>query len=304
MSATYKKILACLFAGVLLLGSVACTGGRDGQTESGSSELTTEAQGDDATDGKQSADTDGKSADTDGTETEDSDGKESEGEQIEQVARGRSLLIDVAKEASERALTQELIRQQMKAYAAMGYESIYFIPTADTYAVKESCQGSVLCDPSVETDHMHRSVHATLDPTLAYLLECKNAGMKSVVLYSPYETGGSVTVPAGISPQFSFGEMASLGGTAVFCSSEFAGLKSHHIRSLGNASGQTSKASVSRIEVLFAAESFENAVGAGKSRTYEPSASLTIVPKLWISDGKNINFMIVEKTAAIQYRLK
>ena len=157
-----------------------------------------------------------------------------------------------------------------------------------------SCQGSVLCDPSVETDHMHRSVHATLDPTLAYLLECKNAGMKSVVLYSPYETGGSVTVPAGVSPQFSFGEMASIGGTAVFCSSEFAGLKSHHIRSLGNASGQTSKASVSRIEVLFAAESFENGTGAGKSEIYDPSASLTIVPKLWISDGKNINYRTFE----------
>ena len=293
MYSTYKKILAWLLVGVVLLGAVGCSGNGETQSETEGGEPTVEVSGEDTTEIKQTEDTDGKSADTDGKETGDTDGKQTEAGEIdetEKVASGRSLLIDVAKQASERALTQELVQKEMNAYAEMGYESIYFIPTADTYAVTESCQGSVLCDPEVETDQMHKSVHATLAPTLAYLLACKNAGMKSVVLYRPYETGGSVTVPTGISPQFSFGEMASLGGTAVFCSSEFAGLKSHHIRSLGNASGQTSKASVSRIEILFAAESFENGVAEGKTESYDPSASLTIVPKLWISDGKNINY--------------
>ena len=269
MRTALKRILLGFLAGLMIAGAYGC-GDRSKDKNTDTDDITL-TEGEDAVTGEE--------------ETEVT---------VEQVQSERGLLIDVAKEASAAPLTQEIIQNQMNEYAKMGYKRIYFIPIPDTYAVTESCQGSVLCDPSVQTDHMHRSVHATLDPTLAYLMACKNAGIESVVLYSPYECGGSITVPDDATVQFSFGEMKSLGGKAVFCISEFSGLKTHYISSIDYANGSTVKSgSVTEIEVLFVAEAVENKTGYNTTESLTPCDKFQVTPTVWVSN-ENINYRRAE----------
>lgn len=207
------------------------------------------------------------------------------------VDANQYLMIDIAKEASSRPLTQEIIQDDMDAYAAAGYTKVWFLTIPDTYAVTESCQGSVVCDPEVTTDHMHRSVHSTLEPNLAYIMAAKNAGLEVTAIYRPYEGGGSITVPSDARAQFSFGERETIGGKAVFCSSEYGSMDSFYIRSHDSATGNTSTNPLKTLEVLFAAEAFVN---AGVSIT--PEGESGIVPTLWIADD-NYNYSVVENVS-------
>lgn len=206
-----------------------------------------------------------------------------------------ALLIDIAKESSSAALTHELIEEKMNAYAELGIKQIYFVPIPDTYAVTESCQGSVLCDASLESDHMHRTVHATLDPNLAFITACRKAGMEATVIYRPYEGGGSVTVPAGATVQFSMGDMNTLGGTAVFSGVDAVGLKNGSLISSRDLElgGVVTDRKVQTIEVVFAAEAFRNRTGADEVKKYSPDDSAAVVPQIWISDD-NVNYTLVE----------
>ena len=200
------------------------------------------------------------------------------------------VIIDIAKEASSQALTYQIIEEKMNSYAEMGIKEICFIPIPDTYAVTESCQGSVLCDPSIQSDHMHRSVHATLDPNLAFILSCKKADMKATVLYKPYEMGGSVTIPY-VGSQFSFGEMNTLGGTAVFCSADFAGNTTLLLSSRAFENGSATQGqSVATLELVFAAEAFENRTAQDTVSKLNPNANASITPVVWGSKTENINY--------------
>ena len=212
------------------------------------------------------------------------------------------LYIDVAREASSRALTREIIQDQMDKYFASGYKRVVILPTADTYAVTESCQGSVLCDPQVGSDRMHASVHATLDPTLSYILAAKNAGMGVTVIYRPYECGGSVTVPADANVQFSFGERVTVGGQAVFCSNQFGNSDKNYICSRNFAKGDNETGNAHTLEIVFAVEQIKN----GKN-TVSVDASAEIKPVLWVSEGnynyKKVNkadFSIIDETRAVE----
>lgn len=197
-----------------------------------------------------------------------------------------SLLIDIAKESSQTALTHESIQEMMDGYAAQGLKQIYFVPIPDTYAVTDSCQGSVLCDPSLDSDHMHRTVHATLDPNLAFITACQKAGMDAIVLYSPYEGGGSVTAPITAEVQFSMGEFETFGGNALFSAANSRGLSELLIAS------KPSTASVERIatlEIVFINEPFTNQTSANGNTAYTPSGDLTIAPSVWVSND-NIDY--------------
>ena len=204
-----------------------------------------------------------------------------------------ALLIDIAEESSSAALTHELIEEKMDAYAELGIKQIYFVPIPDTYAVTDSCQGSVLCDASLESDHMHRTVHATLDPNLAFITACRKAGMEANVIYRPYEGGGSVTVPTGATVQFSMGDLNTLGGKAVFSGVDAVGFSNGSLVSSRDLElgGIVQDQNVKKIEVVFAAESFSNRTGADEVKKYSIDASAEAVPQIWISND-NINYTL------------
>ncbi len=201
-----------------------------------------------------------------------------------------SLVIDIAKEASQTALTHESIQQMMDGYAEQGLKQIYFVPIPDTYAVTDACQGSVLCDPSLDSDHMHRSVHATLDPNLAFITACQKAGMDAIVLYKPYEGGGSVTAPTAANAQFSMGEFETLGGNALF-----SAVQSRDLSELLIASKPSSAADgeIVTLEIVFVNEMFTDQTSANQNTAYTPSEESEIVPSVWVSKD-NINYTLVQ----------
>ena len=199
-----------------------------------------------------------------------------------------SLLIDIAKESSQTALTHESIQEMMDGYAAQGLKQIYFVPIPDTYAVTDSCQGSVLCDPSLDSDHMHRTVHATLDPNLAFITACQKAGMDAIVLYSPYEGGGSVTAPTTAEAQFSMGELETVGGNALFSAADSRGLSELLIASKPSS---TATEQIATLEIVFVNETFTNQTSANRNTAYTPSGNTAIVPSVWVSKD-NINYTL------------
>ena len=281
-------------------------GGETVNTETSESSTTTETETT-STESNETNDTEPESteiSESTSSETESSDTEESESESENEDTvdiEDQYVYIDVAKEASSATLNREIIQKQMNDFAAEGFKKVIILPTPDTYAVTDSCQGSVLCDPSVSTDHMHASVHSTLDPTLSYILAAKNAGLKVTVIYRPYESGGGITIPENATAQFSFGERVTIGGKSVFCSSEFGNSDNKYIASRDYANGITETRAPATLEVVFAAEGFTN---GDKAVTVDAAAE--IVPTLWTSDenfnykkADGIDFDVSEETRVI-----
>ena len=276
-----KRIIAVILFAAMALVSVGCTAPQSGSNETESTKSDTTAES--VKDGSENESEPVGGVDT-GVESGDGEEEKVEGP----VAEGQYLFIDIAKEASSRPLTQEIIQKEMNAYAAAGHKKVWFLIIPDTYAVTESCQGSVVCDPSVTTDHMHRSVHSTLEPNLAYIMAAKNAGLEVIAIYRPYECGGSITIPTTAKAQFSFGERNTIGGKAVFCSAEYGKSDSFYVCSYDVAVGNTTTTPPRTLEMLFAAEEFVNA-GA----TVTPDGEVNITPTLWIGDN-NFNYSAAE----------
>lgn len=207
------------------------------------------------------------------------------------------LVIDVAKEASSQPHTFETIAAMMNGLAQEGIREVCFELIPDTYAATDACQGSVVCDPSIQTDHMHRTVHAVFDPNLAFIQAAKKAGMNVTVIYHPYEGGGSVTIPTQANAQFSLASVAGIGGTASFCSAEVGASKSQLITSIyaENAS-MIGKGKSNTLEIVFAADAFQNRVSQQETATVTPNAGTEIKPILWYSDY-NINYEKAENTS-------
>ncbi len=204
------------------------------------------------------------------------------------------LVIDIAEEASSKAHTFETIQDLMNGYAEQGLTQVWFRPIPDTYAATDSCQGSVVCDASIQSDHMHRTVHAVFDPNLAFMQAAKKAGMEINILYSPYEGGGSVSVPAGASTQFSFGSVIGIGGTSVFCSSGVSANKQQLISSLHFENPSiVNKGKPVTLEFAFAAEDFEDRISQSETKIFSPDASVEIVPQLWYSKN-NIDYQLAK----------
>ena len=311
-SSKTNKILCLILAISMSVIASGCVGGRgedsgtfDSQKESAEATDTYEnGESQDTEDGKATetqADTADESESSESSESEESS-ESTEGEIEAPVADGHYIMIDVAKEASSAPLTREIIQDQLNAYAKAGYKQVWILPTADTYAVKESCQGSVVCDPSIETDYMHKSVHATLDPTLSYIMAAKNAGLEVTVVYRPYESGGSVTIPRTASAQFSFAYRNTVGGKAVFCSEKFGLSNSNYICSANYAKGVNEAGRPYTLEMVFAAEDFEN---GGEMIAVDSSSE--IKPVLWVTTDDNINYVkkdnvsfdVTEETRAV-----
>lgn len=206
------------------------------------------------------------------------------------TASNCSLLIDVAKEASSEFLSDERIQEKIDSYAEMGIREITLIPIPDGYVATESCQGSVICDASITSDHMLHSVRATLDPNLSFIVACKNAGMNVTVMYKPYEGGGSITIPYP-DTQFSFAEMTTLGGTAVFCLPEFEGRNARYISSLDLESGKSmGNQPISSLELVFAVEAFQNLTAQNTNTKIKPNANANLTPQLWGAKSDNMNY--------------
>lgn len=209
----------------------------------------------------------------------------------------RELVVDIAKEASSTAHTFETIQAMMDDYAGKGLKQICFRPIPDTYAATGSCQGSVVCDPSVMTDQMHRTVHAVFDPNLAFIQAAKRAGMRVTVLYSPYEGGGSVSIPEGSRAQFSFGEVQGIGGMSAFCSSAVAAAKDQLIRSVyAENPSKVSKGKAAKLELVFAAEAFEDRISQNETMTVTPDGTLRPTARLWYSD-RNVDYRPADDVA-------
>lgn len=217
------------------------------------------------------------------------------------------LVIDIAKEASSTAHTFETIQAMMDGYAQQGLTQVWFRPIPDTYAATDSCQGSVVCDPSIQTDHMHRTVHAVFDPNLAFIQAAKKAGMTVNVLYSPYEGGGSVSIPSGASAQFSFGSVRGIGGTSVFCSAEVGAASNQLVSSLQYENPSVvEKGKAVTLEVVFAAEAFQNRTSQSEVSTLTPDASVEILPQLWYSSrntdyerAEDVSFTVTQERRAV-----
>ena len=221
--------------------------------------------------------------------------------------KSRALVIDIAEEASSAPHTFETIQAMMDGYAQQGLTQVWFRPIPDTYAATDSCQGSVVCDPFVQSDHMHRTVHAVFDPNLAFIQAAKRAGMTVHVLYSPYEGGGSVSIPSGASAQFSFGSVQGIGGTSVFCSAEVGAAKNQLVSSLQYENPSVvEKGKAVTLEVVFAAEAFENRTSQSEVSTLTPDASVEILPQLWYSSrntdyeqAQDVSFTVTQERRAL-----
>ena len=200
------------------------------------------------------------------------------------------MIIDIAKEASSTAHTFESIQELMKSYAQAGVTEVCFEPIPDTYAATESCQGSVVCDASIQSDHMHRTVHAVFDPNLVFIQAAKKLGMKVTVMYHPYEGGGSVTIPADANAQFSMASVAGVGGTASFCAAEIAQSKNQLISSIQAENPKLiGKGKSSVLEIVFVVEELQNRISQHEIATITPDSNAEIKPILWCSSG-NINY--------------
>ena len=200
------------------------------------------------------------------------------------------MIIDIAKEASSKAHTFESIQQLMESYAQAGVTKVCFQPIPDTYAVTESCQGSVVCDASIQSDHMHRTVHSVFDPNLAFIQAAKKLDMEVTVIYHPYEGGGSITTPTDANAQFSMASVESVGGTASFCVGEIAQSKNQLISSIQAENTKLiGKGKSSILEIVFVDETVQNRVSQNEVATITPDSNAEIKPTLWCSSG-NINY--------------
>ena len=200
------------------------------------------------------------------------------------------MIIDIAKEASSKAHTFESIQQLMESYAQAGVTKVCFQPIPDTYAVTESCQGSVVCDASIQSDHMHRTVHSVFDPNLAFIQAAKKLDMEVTVIYHPYEGGGSITTPTDANAQFSMASVESVGGTASFCVGEIAQSKNQLISSIQAENTKLiGKGKSSILEIVFVDEAVQNRVSQNEVATITPDLNAEIKPTLWCSSG-NINY--------------
>ena len=200
------------------------------------------------------------------------------------------MVIDIAKEASSKAHTFETIQALMDSYAQAGVTEVCFEPIPDTYAATESCQGAVVCDASIQSDHMHRTVHAVFDPNLVFIQAAKKLGMEVTVMYHPYEGGGSVTIPADAKAQFSMASVTGVGGTASFCVGEIAQSKTQLISSIQAENPKLiGKGTTSVLEVVFVDEAVQNRVSQHEIATLTPDAKAEIKPILWCSSG-NTNY--------------
>lgn len=235
------------------------------------------------------------------------DGSNTTGDIIDNIDKehenmGISLTIDIAQKVSKETYTHEKIKTEMQEYVQNGIKRIFFIPIPDTYASKESCVDSTICAPEISESHMNESVHHLLDPNLAFVIGAKNAGIEATVVYKPYETGGSVTIPAETSALYSLAGLATLGGNSIF-NSLFCHNKDYLVDSLYSHSKVTSASSlrISKIELVFTLDTFTNEVGQGKNETIDPEKDLNIVPELWIGEKDNANY---EKQTDFTYTVK